>query len=191
MTIVKDFMLKFPFQGENPALTAQSIRIKLGQMQASFTSLESLNIPTIAAITGRCIGAGIDLIAACDIRICTSGSMFSIKEIDVGLAPDLGTIQRIPKCIGNVSLFNEYLFSCNTFDAKVAKEMGLVSRVFDNQREMDSYLTEFCRVVCLKPTVAVQTAKESIVFSRDHSVKEGLQHINALNGSMLQNISKL
>jgi delta(3,5)-delta(2,4)-dienoyl-CoA isomerase len=80
--------------------------------QQSFTSIEKCNKPVIAAVHGACVGGGIDLITACDIRLCTSDAWFQIKEVDIGLAADVGTLQRLPKIIGNERLRHDlYLLS--------------------------------------------------------------------------------
>jgi delta(3,5)-delta(2,4)-dienoyl-CoA isomerase len=82
--------------------------------------------PVIAAIHSACVGAGIDVASACDIRFCSSDAFFSIKEVDVGLAADVGTLQRMPKAVGNDSLFRELAYTGRRFDAQEAKKLGFI-----------------------------------------------------------------
>ncbi|MDP2435285.1 MAG: enoyl-CoA hydratase-related protein, partial [archaeon] len=84
----------------------------------------------IATVHGKCIGAGVDLITACDIRYATASSVFSVKEVAVGLAADVGTLQRLPKVVGNHSLLRELVLTGRDFGAAEAQELGMVSRVF-------------------------------------------------------------
>lgn len=85
--------------------------------------------PVIASIHSACIGAGVSLITAADIRYCTEDAWFTVKEIDLGLAADVGALQRLPKVIGNQSIVRELCFTGRKVDSKEAEKIGLVSRV--------------------------------------------------------------
>lgn len=85
--------------------------------------------PVIVGIHSACVGAGVDLITAADIRYCTDDAWFQVKEIDIGMAADVGTLQRLPKVIGNQSLVRELCLTGRKFDSKEAHAAGLVSRV--------------------------------------------------------------
>ena len=98
-------------------------------MQAAFTTSEKCVKPVIAAISGGCIGGGVDLITACDIRLCSEDAWFCVKEVDVGLAADVGTLQRLPKCIGSQSLVRELCYTGRRMRADEALRCGLVSHV--------------------------------------------------------------
>lgn len=80
----------------------------------------------IALVHGHCVGGGIDLISACDIRYCTKDAWFSVKEVDIGLAADIGTLQRFPKIVGNDSLARELIYTARKFTSDEAKSLGLV-----------------------------------------------------------------
>lgn len=86
-------------------------RAFIQDFQDSFTAIELCSKPVIAAIHGACVGGGIDLITACDIRYCSKDAFFSVKEVYVGLAADVGTLQRLPKVIGNHSLVRELCYT--------------------------------------------------------------------------------
>lgn len=91
--------------------------------------METCCKPVIVTIHSACIGAGVDLISAADIRYCTHDSFFQIKEVDIGMAADVGTLQRFPKAIGNQSLARELCFTGRKFDSKEAFLCGFVTKV--------------------------------------------------------------
>jgi len=158
----------------------------VAEMQLSMSVLEMCNKPVISAIHDGCIGAGIDLTSAADIRYCTEDAWFQIKEVDLGLAADLGTLQRFPKIIGNDSLCRELVYTGRKFHAEEAKGMGFVSRTFPDKASMMTSTLELAKVIASKSPVAVQGSKVNLVYSRDHSVKDGLDYIVNWNSAMLQ-----
>jgi delta(3,5)-delta(2,4)-dienoyl-CoA isomerase len=93
--------------GGDPARNAHKMRAHIQGFQAAFTAIEKCSKPVIAAVHSACFGAGVDLVTACDIRYCAKDSFFCVKEVDVGLAADVGSLQRLPKVIGNNSLVRE------------------------------------------------------------------------------------
>lgn len=93
------------------------------------SALERCSRPVIAAVHSACVGAGVSLITAADMRYCTDDAFFTVKEIDIGLAADVGALQRLPKVIGNQSLARELCYTGRNFDSKEALSCGLVSRV--------------------------------------------------------------
>eukprot|EP01084_Bolivina_argentea_P284071 486714_1 len=134
-----------------------------------------------------CVGAGIDLITACDIRIAATDATFSVKEIRVGLAADLGTLQRFPKIVASDSWVREVCFTGRDFGAKEAKEVGLISKVVPGSSECVflEALNMAHEIAALSP-IAVAATKASLNFSRDHTVEEGLEHVALLNSAALQ-----
>ncbi|XP_041354116.1 delta(3,5)-Delta(2,4)-dienoyl-CoA isomerase, mitochondrial-like isoform X2 [Gigantopelta aegis] len=154
--------------------------------QETFSVIEKCPKPVIAAIHNACIGGGIDMTSACDIRYCSQDAWFQIKEIDVGLAADVGTLQRFPKIVGNDSLTRELAYTARKFYADEAKQMGFISRIFPDKETMVQSALDVASLIASKSPVAVQGTKVSLVFSRDHSVPEGLEHIAMWNQAMLQ-----
>lgn len=171
---------------EDIARKAKYLQSIVEQYQMSFTAIEDCQKPVIAAVHGGCIGGGANLICACDIRYCTQDAYFSIKEIDIGLAADVGILQRLPKAVGNDSLLREYIYSCEKIDAKNAKEIGIVSRIFESKDSMMDAAKHLASVIASKSPVAVQGTKIALNYSRDHSVKEGLEFMTYWNMTMLQ-----
>ncbi|MGQ0619493.1 MAG: crotonase/enoyl-CoA hydratase family protein [Panacagrimonas sp.] len=152
--------------------------------QASFNAIEKLRVPVIAAIHGACYGGGVDLIAACDLRICTADTRFCIKEVDVAIVPDVGTVQRLRHVIG-YSNVAELTYTAETFDGRRARELGLVSRVCDSVEALQASAAELAAVIAAKSPVTVRGIKRNLLFSRDHSVTDGLAYAAAWNAGML------
>lgn len=172
--------------GDDVARIAWYLRDLISRYQKTFTVIEKCPKPVIAAIQGGCIGGGVDLISACDIRYCTQDAFFQVKEVDVGLAADVGTLQRLPKVIGNRSLVNELTFTARKMMADEALNSGLVSRVFPDKDVMLNAAFALAADISSKSPVAVQGSKINLIYSRDHSVDESLDYMATWNMSMLQ-----
>ncbi|KFO29616.1 Delta(3,5)-Delta(2,4)-dienoyl-CoA isomerase, mitochondrial [Fukomys damarensis] len=173
-------------QGDDAARMAWYLRNLISLYQKTFSVIEQCPKPVIAAIHGPCIGAGVDLITACDIRYCAQDAYFQVKEVDIGLAADVGTLQRLPKVIGSQSLVNELAFTARKMMAEEALNSGLVSRVFPDKERMLDAAFALASEISSKSPVAVQTTKVNLLYARDHSVAEGLNHMASWNMSMLQ-----
>uniref|UniRef100_A0A8C9JCN8 Delta(3,5)-Delta(2,4)-dienoyl-CoA isomerase, mitochondrial n=2 Tax=Panthera tigris TaxID=9694 RepID=A0A8C9JCN8_PANTA len=173
-------------QGDDVARISWQLRNLISRYQESFNVIEKCPKPVIAAIHGACIGAGVDLVTACDIRYCAQDTFFQVKEVDIGLAADLGTLQRLPKVIGNQSLVNELAFTSRKMMADEALGSGLVSRVFPNKEDMLEAAFTLAEEISTKSPVAVQSTKVNLIYSRNHSVAESLNYTATWNMSMLQ-----
>lgn len=165
---------------------AFSFRSIIKRFQDSISSLEKCHKPVIALVNGHCIGGGVDLITACDIRYCTREAWFSVREVDVGLAADIGTLQRLPKVVGNGSLAREIIYTARNFTSEEAKSLGLVSQVFADEKTMIEKGLELATLIASKSPIAVQGSKINLVYSRDRTVDEGLHFMSVWNASMLQ-----
>lgn len=159
-----------------------SFRPKILEMQSCFTAIEECPIPVVAAIHGSCIGGGVDLSCCADVRLCSPDAIFSVREVRLGLAADVGTLQRLPKICGNGSRIRELCFTGQDFDANEAARLGFVSRICQN---LITEAMAVCELIAKNSPVAVQGTKLSINYSRDHSVKEGLEHIASHNSAAL------
>lgn len=157
---------------------------QLKYLQNAANCLEAARFPVIAAIQGGCIGGGIDLITAADIRLCTKDAFFIIEEINVGLAADIGTLQRLPKIIP-AGIAREWAMMGEKVSADRAKEVGLVSSLHDNQEGMLESTFEIAEKLVSKTPLAMWVTKEVLNYSRDHSVKEGLDNVNLWNAATL------
>ena len=171
--------------GQDVGRNALALRRKILQMQNSFNAVEKCAKPVLAAIQGYCIGGAIDLIAACDMRYATVDAQFSIKEIDMGMAADVGTLQRLPRIIGD-GMLRELAFTGRTVDGNEARELGLVNRTYADQTALLEGVMALARDIASKSPVAIRGTKEMLSYMRDHRVDDGLEYIATWNASMLQ-----
>lgn len=165
---------------------AFSIHRLVLKFQDSFTSIERCPKPVIAAIHGACIGGGVDLVSACDVRYATQDAFFQIKEVDVGLAADVGTLQRLPRIVGGDSLVRELCYTARKMGAEEALKCGLVSRLLEDKDAVVAAALQTAKLIAEKSPVAVQGTKHNLVFARDHSVPESLRYMASWNAAMLQ-----
>ena len=153
-------------------------------LQNAVSCLEAARFPVVTAVQGGCIGGGIDLITAADIRICTTDAFFLIEEINVGLAADIGTIQRLPKIIP-AGIAREWTMLGEKVSADRAKEVGLVSSLHDSHEEMMKNAFEIAEKLASKTPLAMWVTKETLNYSRDHTVKESLENVALWNAATL------
>jgi enoyl-CoA hydratase len=165
--------------------TRESLRRVILDMQDTLTSLERCRKPVLAAIHGACVGGGIDLICAADMRYCSADAYFSIKEIDIGMVADVGTLQRLPKLIGGQGLVRELAYTGRRVEAAEAREIGLVNRVFDSREALQAGVREIAATIASKSPLSIRGTKEQLNYARDHSVADGLNHIATWNAAML------
>ena len=158
----------------------------LTDMQATFTKLETLRIPVIAAIHGGCVGAGVDMVTACCIRYATADAFFCIQEINIGMVADVGTLQRLPKLIP-MGVVKELAYTGRRLDARKALGWGLVNEVFDSQEAMLEAALQCAREIAAKPPVAIWGTKQVIHYTRDHSVEDSLRQMGWVQGAIWSN----
>ncbi|KAJ7605449.1 Delta2-dienoyl-CoA-isomerase [Mycena polygramma] len=143
--------------------------------------------PVIAAVHGLVVGLGIDIISACDIRYAAEGTQFTIKEADVGLAADIGTLAYLPKITANHSLMRELAYTARLFSASEAAKLGLLSAVIPGGREgVVKAALDLARIIAAKSPIAVSGTKRILNHARDHSVAENLEYTAAWNSAALQ-----
>lgn len=173
-------------QKRDPDRQAYFLRKMILKLQEPFNLIENTNKPVIAAIQGACVGGAVDLISACDIRYCSSDSKFSIKEVDIGIAADLGTLQRLPKITGNHSLLRELVFTARFFSAQEALQLGLISSIHNTHEEVVEYSLNIAHQISQKSPIAVHGSKRNLNFSKDHSISSSLEYAATWNGATVQ-----
>jgi enoyl-CoA hydratase len=171
--------------GKDVGRNARLLRRTILQMQASFNAVDTCRKPVLAAIQGYCLGGAIDLITACDMRYAASDAQFSIKEIDMGMAADVGTLQRLPRIIGD-GLVRELAYTGRTIDAEEARQIGLVNRTFTDQASLLDGVFAIAKEIAGKSPIAVAGTKEMLSYMRDHRIDDGLEYIATWNAAMLQ-----
>lgn len=158
----------------------------LDVMQTSISVLEECRLPVLAAIQGGCIGGGVDMVTACDMRYATHDAFFTILETKIGMTADIGTFPRIVKLIPE-GLVREMAYTGRRVSAKEAFDMGLVNRVYNTQDAMLSDVMSIAQEIAENAPLAVYGCKRAITYARDHTTQEGLEWVNLWNSSMLQN----
>jgi enoyl-CoA hydratase len=158
----------------------------LGDMQATFTKLETLRIPVIAAIQGGCIGGAVDMVTACCIRYATPQTFFCIQEINIGMVADVGTLQRLPKLIP-LAVVKELAYTGRRLGADRALQYGLVNAIFDSEEAMLAAALQCAAEIAAKPPVAIWGTKQAIHYARDHSVDDALKQMGWLQGAIWSN----
>uniref|UniRef100_A0A914ZDJ1 Uncharacterized protein n=1 Tax=Panagrolaimus superbus TaxID=310955 RepID=A0A914ZDJ1_9BILA len=159
--------------------------VKIISYQKAFRAIEECPKPVIAAIHGACIGGGIDLITACDIRVAAAESTFCVKEVDIGMAADTGSLNRLPKICGNESWVREIALTARRFDETEALQHDLVSKVYDNREDMMKGVEKMAQTIAAKSPVAIQGTKIVLNYSRDHSIQDSLNFVANWNMSQL------
>ena len=152
-------------------------------LQYTITCLEQARVPVIAAIQGGCIGGGLDLATAADMRFCTKEAFFCIQEINIGMAADVGTLQRIPRLIPE-GVVRELAYTGRRFLADEALNHGLVNEVFDTHEEMMSKVESVAKEIASKGPLAVHGTKVILNYGRDHTIEESLTHVALWNAAM-------
>lgn len=168
----------------DPARSHERLRRMILDMQDCLSSVERCRKPVVAAIQGACIGAGVDLVTCCDMRYGAVDAQFSVREIDVGMVADVGTLQRLPRLVPD-GVARELAFTGRTLDAGEAKEIGLVNRVFETHEALQEGVTKVARSIAGKSPLAIRGTKEMLNYGRDHSVVDGLNYVATWNAAML------
>ncbi|XP_006646631.2 delta(3,5)-Delta(2,4)-dienoyl-CoA isomerase, peroxisomal [Oryza brachyantha] len=169
----------------DPAAAAEGLRRAILEMQAALTAIERCRKPVVAAVHGACVGGGVEVVAACDIRCCSKDATFVLKEVDMAIVADLGALQRLPRIVGYGNAADLALTG-RRITAMEAKEMGLVSRVFDSKQELDAGVAKIAKEISEKSAWAVMGTKAILLRSRDITVEQGLEHVATWNAAMLR-----
>ncbi len=162
-----------------------NVRRRVLQLQSAFNALEDARAPVIAVIQGGCIGGGLDMVAACDIRYATANAFFCVGEINFGLTADLGTLQRLPKIVPQ-GVARELAYTGRRLPAERAREVGLVNAVFSGPEEALEAAMETAREIAAHAPAAIWGTKEAVNFARDHSVSESLEQIATWQAGMFR-----
>lgn len=163
----------------------ESLSSIIEYLQQSISLAEKCHVPVIAAVSGFCIGGAVDLITACDLRLCTKSADFSVKEVDLAIVADIGTLQRLPKLVGEQHA-RDLCYTGRHFSGKEAFAMGLVLLPpFETEAEMLAVAHEKAELIASKSPVTMRGIKASLNFSRDHSVSESLNHVKMHNAAYL------
>ncbi|KAE8153156.1 ClpP/crotonase-like domain-containing protein [Aspergillus avenaceus] len=175
-----------PNETGDPARKAAHLRRHISSFQACISAIEHCEKPVIAAMHGFALGLAVDIATAADIRICAADTRFAVKEVDIGLAADIGTLSRLPKVVGSFGWVKDVALSARLFGADEALRVGFVSSVFEDKEVMVQGALEMAGLIASKSPVAVQGTKEILNWSRDRPVEDGLRYTSVWNSAALQ-----
>ncbi len=170
---------------KEPGRAAFVLRRWILELQAAFNAIEHSRLPVIAVIHGACLGAGIDLTSACDIRLASRDAFFGIEEINIGMAADVGTLQRLPKLMPP-GIVKELAFTGRRFTPEEAKAWGFVNEVCDDVEATQACAMALASDIAAKSPLAIAGIKKAVDHARDHAVADSLEHIATWNAAMLR-----
>ena len=166
------------------AARARTARVEIRRLQASVSAVADCPLPTIAAVHGYCIGGGVDLIAACDIRLASDDAVFSVREAKVAIVADLGSLQRLPHIIGKGHLA-ELAYTGKDITAARAEAIGLVNQVSPDPQQLLADARAMAAEIAANSPLAVQGTKAVIAACEGRSVVEGLEFVATWNAGTL------
>lgn len=171
-------------EGESEAARRMVMYTRIKELQATFTSLADSPKPVIAAIHGYCLGAGIDLITACDVRLASTDATFGVRETPMGLVADVGTLQRLPAIVGPGHVA-EMVYSGRDIDAARALRIGLVNDVFPDGEATLNAALELASAIAANSPLVVQGAKKVLKAGLGRTVAEALDYVAVWNAAFL------
>lgn len=173
-----------PMTGD-PGRMAENLRRVVLQLQDTLSSLEKVRLPVLAAVHGGCIGGALDLVCAADSRYCTADAYFTIKETELGMTADVGTLQRLPKLMPE-GVVRELAYTGRKFGADEAHRLGFVNSVYETQEAMLEGVMAIAAQIAANSPLAVTGCKEMINFTRDHSVEDSLRYMATWQSGMFR-----
>jgi len=170
--------------GPTPEETKARLVAFIEGIQSAITAIEQCRKPVLAAIHGGCIGGGVDIVTACDIRYCTEDAYFTVKEIDLGIVADIGTLQRLPNIL-QPGLVAELAYTGRKMYGPEALASGLVNRHFPDRDAMIAGVNEVAAAIAAKPTKVVQGIKNNLLFKRENTTEESLRYVARYSAGLM------
>jgi enoyl-CoA hydratase len=177
------------FAADDLALETRSARERLAfqdslaRLMGCFDVLDGVRLPVICAVQGGCIGGGLDLAAACDIRYCSADAFFALQEIHIGMAADLGVLQRLPKLIAS-GVVREMAYTGERLSAERALAVGLVNAVLPDADALLDHALGVARAIAAKSPLAIAGSKLALNHARDHATAEALRQMTWLQSAI-------
>lgn len=162
----------------------EELRKSVLWLQEAMTAAENCRKPVIAAIHGMCIGVGMDLTTACDIRIAAKDALFSVRETRIAIVADMGTLQRLPGLVGE-SWYRDIALTGRDFTADEAYQMGLVTKVLEDKDALLKEAERLAEEIASLPPLAVQGVKDMANFTREHGVQASLKYVAQKNAAIV------
>jgi len=179
-------MLDFKNEPGDIGRRAFSFYKTLKKLQENLTAIENCPVPVIASVHGFCLGGAVSILTCADVRIASSDSKFSIKEIDIGLTADLGAIQRLIKQNGKEGLIKKYCFTGEIFSSMQALNIGMIEEIVESAEDGLKRSFELAEIITTKSPLVLWGIKRSIHFARDNNLETSLDMIATLNSALIQ-----
>lgn len=160
-----------------------SFQDSLRKLMDCFNALDEARFPVLCAVQGGCIGGAFDLATACDIRVCSADAFFSVQEIHIGMAADLGVLQRLPKLVSQ-GVAREMAYTGERLDAARAQAVGLVNAVLPDAHALLEHTLALARRIAAKSPLAVAGSKLALNHARDHGTAAALQQMSLLQSAI-------
>ncbi|MDL2286553.1 crotonase/enoyl-CoA hydratase family protein [Desulfococcaceae bacterium OttesenSCG-928-F15] len=157
---------------------------KIKMMQDTMSCIDRCRKPVIAAVHGYCIGAGLDMISACDIRLCSADAVFSLKETAVGFVADVGSLQRVPRIVGE-GVARELAYTAKNIDAKRAKEVSLVNEIYPDYESLMAAAQAMAEEIAAQSPLAVQASKVVLNYGRGRTVDACLDYVATISANII------
>ncbi len=161
----------------------EAFRTTAMKLQDTFSALERARMPVLCAIQGACVGGGVDLVSAADLRYADETAFFSIAEINIGMTADVGTLQRMPKLVPE-GIVRELAYTGRRWSAAEAKAAGFVNEVFPDHDTLVAGVLTVAEEIASKSPMAIWGTKQTMHYTRDHRVDDGLEYIANWNAAM-------
>jgi enoyl-CoA hydratase len=169
--------------GTDTAAERQAFHQAARDLQDALSVLERVRFPVIAAVQGACVGAGLDMIAACDLRLAAEGAYFRIEEINIGMMADVGSLQRLPRLLPE-GVVRELAYLGTSLTADRAERLGFVNAVLPDADAVLAAALEMAHGIAAKAPLAISGSKAAITYARDHTVADGLEWAAVMQGSI-------
>ncbi|MBX3210806.1 MAG: crotonase/enoyl-CoA hydratase family protein [Labilithrix sp.] len=169
---------------ENLAKERTQLLRLIGEWQRAADLVERCTKPVIAAVAGPCIGGGMDIAAACDVRLCSRDARFSVREVKVAIVADLGSLQRLPRIIGHGHT-RELAYTGADIDAARALRIGLVNDVYDDEAALLDAAREMARAIAENPPLVVQGIKQVLSYGEERRILDGERFAAVWNSAFL------
>ena len=174
-----------PLVGSSPgAREREALLLRIFELQRSFEAIAECRKPVIAAVAGYCIGGGVDMISACDVRLAAANATFSVREVKVAMVADLGSLQRLPLIVGE-GVARELAFTGKNVDAKRALAIGLVNEVFADEAALLEGARAMAKEIAENSPLVVQGIKRTMNHRVEASVAAGLRYVAHHNAAFL------
>ncbi len=172
---------------EDPSRASEKFVKHLRGLQRNLQSLRACRKPVLAALHGACVGGAIDMICYADMRYCAEGTTFCVKEIDIGIVADVGTLQNLPSLMPE-GLVRELAYTGRNMHADEASDSGFITRVYPDRDELYREVRNIAGELAAKTPLALRGTKQVLNYTRDHTVEDGLEYVAIWNASMMSKV---